>query len=234
MNATIVGLRPADPALAGSLGGVAAHTTSEEWEPTMAGHTGAPPPWQGRPFLTVDDVAAIFGQEHARAAGADPAAVAAAPPAAVRTVHAAAYESKPSPNRKTKGRYVDNPMPLPQSIYPGRNNKTAVWMPQPGETVDELAERIRVWWRAAHPGRPLGGGAPRRGDVSPTAVGDRLRIRRVAARLTQTELGLLVGMSPQMVRSIELGRRPLEDPTEVRAIADALRIRIADLTDTEA
>lgn len=49
-------------------------------------------------------------------------------------------ESRPMVGAK-KGRYADFPVPAP---VPGR---ALIWVPGPGQTMDDLVEDLRTWWR---------------------------------------------------------------------------------------
>jgi hypothetical protein len=111
-----------------------------------------------RKFFRLTDVARIWGEEaarvQARAAGKDEsAAVAAARPVSESAVRKYRVQS-------LRGRYAAQPMPLP--IYPDdppKPGQQPLWVPEDGETLDDLERRLRAWWHA-RPGAGVGGGRP--------------------------------------------------------------------------
>lgn len=123
---------------------------------------------QNRPFFTVRDIARMWGQERAHAAGQD---VASAPPLAEKTVYSYLKHSQPAkPGRRQKRRYADNPMPLPVYLNDdgepvdqerGRRGQQPIWLPGEGETLAEMERQIRAWWHS-RPGPGVGGGRPRK------------------------------------------------------------------------
>lgn len=112
-----------------------------------------------RSFLRLSDVLRIWGQEraraHARANGQDEeAAVAAARPVAEATYRDYYRQS-------LAGRYVDRPMPMPSYPEGGtRRGQHPLWVPEQGETLDDLEQRLRTWWNS-RPGAGAGSGPPR-------------------------------------------------------------------------
>jgi hypothetical protein len=86
-------------------------------------------------------------------AQAEAKAVAGAKPLAVRTVYKYLQLSR-------NGRYENNPVPVPE--YPegdSRHARIPVWVPEQGETVNDLEARLRAWWHS-RPGPGVGGGRP--------------------------------------------------------------------------
>ncbi len=97
------------------------------------------------PFLRVDDVARIWGEERAKKTGSEDR------PLARRTVYWILREAK-------VGMYADNPPPMP--IYPDDENqhgKVPVWVPDGRETLTGLERRLRAWYQS-RPGQGAGGG----------------------------------------------------------------------------
>lgn len=111
-----------------------------------------------RRFFRLSDVARMWGEEaaraRARAAGKDEAAaVAAARPVSESAVRKYRVQS-------LRGRYATHPMPLP--IYPDdppKPGQQPLWVPEDGETLDGLEQRLRAWWHS-RPGAGAGGGRP--------------------------------------------------------------------------
>lgn len=111
-----------------------------------------------RLFLRASDIARMWGEERARARARaegrdEAAAVAAAVPVKLRTVYRYVQQSR-------TGLYRTNPMPMPE--YPDDEPKPGqipLWLPEEGETVDDLERRVRAWWHS-RPGPGVGGGRP--------------------------------------------------------------------------
>lgn len=118
-----------------------------------------------RPFFRVRDIARMWGEERARAAGRD---VATAEPVAEETVYSYLKHSQPpKPGRKSR-RYAENPMPLPTYLNDdgdpvdpqrGRRGQQPIWLPAEGQTLEELEHELRGWWHS-RPGPGVGGGRP--------------------------------------------------------------------------
>jgi hypothetical protein len=107
------------------------------------------------PFFLVQDIARMWGEERARAAGKE---IADATPVAAATVHSYIKHSKPGP----RSRYADNPMPAPTYLgaddpEASMHGRTPIWQPEDGETMADLEHRIRAWWHS-RVGPGVGGG----------------------------------------------------------------------------
>ncbi len=121
-----------------------------------------------RPFFRVRDIAHMWGEERATAAGQDPAT---ATPVSEDTVRSYLKHSQEPrrPGAKPR-RYATNPMPLPTylnddggAVDPvhGRRGQQPIWLPAEGETLADLERRLRAWWHS-RPGPGVGGGRPRK------------------------------------------------------------------------
>lgn len=102
-----------------------------------------------RPFLTVEDVMRIWGQERARAQGKDPQN---AEPVSRATV-LRYIQANPGGAGKRPSRYAHNPPPAATHI----TAKSLIWLPAENETVAGLELRLRQWWRSRD-GQGAGGG----------------------------------------------------------------------------
>jgi len=121
-----------------------------------------------RPFFRARDIARMWGEERAIAAGNDPAT---AEPVDVDTVYSYVKHSQPPrrPGARPR-RYATNPMPLPTYLNDdggeldpvnGRRGQQPLWLPEEGETLADLERRLRAWWHS-RPGPGVGGGRPRK------------------------------------------------------------------------
>lgn len=130
------------------------------------------------PFLTRTEVAAIWTEVRRRkalAAGKTPPAT----PITERTVSSYLDKSKPADpaTGRPAGRYAPNtdanarkpaaePVPAPTYMHGGGPGDRPVWLPAPGETMDDLTVRIASWY-ANRPGHGVGGGRPRKDSSAP-------------------------------------------------------------------
>lgn len=105
-------------------------------------------------FFTVRDVAAMWGQERAQRDGKP---LSEAQPLSVNTVHRHVNAAVPATDTRKAGRYADNPPPKPTRV----TQRSWAWFPAPGQTMQELEEELRAWFRS-RPGQGAGGG-PRPG-----------------------------------------------------------------------
>ncbi len=128
-------------------------------------------------FFDIDDVARIFGEEHAHRVGSTTAT-----PLSKETVWDYVKRSRPG------GRYAERPMPAPVGGV-----RTLIWMPGEGQTLADLERELRVWF-TGRPGHGAGGGhkpKPRdtwcpcgcktmviAGSACPKELGRRKRARR--------------------------------------------------------
>lgn len=91
-----------------------------------------------KPF-TVRDIARMWGEERGQ-------------PVSVETVMDYVKLSRPTPPGAARlNRYECNPVPAP--TYPNDNGTGIhgmhpVWVPEPGETFEDLERRIRQWWHS--------------------------------------------------------------------------------------
>jgi hypothetical protein len=104
-----------------------------------------------QPWLTLTDVARIFGEERAIAKGEDPTT---ALPVARATVTSYMKRYKVGTPR-----YGINPMPT--ATYPDPTlsppGQQPLWVPEAGETVEDVERRLRAWWNS-RVGPGVGGG----------------------------------------------------------------------------
>lgn len=112
---------------------------------------------ESRRWLTLTDVAKIFGEERAVAAGQDTAT---APPVSRETVTSYMFRyraSNPNPRFGTH--------PMPTATYPdptmSPRGQQPLWVPDPGETIDDVERKLRAWWHS-RVGAGVGGGRPPR------------------------------------------------------------------------
>jgi hypothetical protein len=106
------------------------------------------------PHLKMTDVARIWTDERRRRDGDD------APAITFNTVKGYVWHSEKAPRGKPPNRYQDNPMPASVQI----DQRRRVWIPAPGETLADLEQELRDWYRNRD-GRGSGGGrkpAPQR------------------------------------------------------------------------
>lgn len=129
--------------------------------------------WEGKAFLTAEDVAQIFTEEaQARAdAKADGGKAPPVKPFGAKMVRNCVYASRPaktSPaggqdtgNRATKsaGRYLDEPIPMPDEETEG-HGKSMTWSPNPPTPagMNDLVRSLRKWYSDDRPGSGAGGG----------------------------------------------------------------------------
>jgi hypothetical protein len=94
---------------------------------------------QRRPFLTVDDVTKIWGEERAAKKGLP---ISEANPMSRLTVYANLKASRPG------GRYENNPVPTP--AYPNEelnpHGQHPIWVPAEGETIEDVEQQLRDWY----------------------------------------------------------------------------------------
>ncbi|MGE5572914.1 MAG: helix-turn-helix transcriptional regulator [Bacteroidota bacterium] len=64
-------------------------------------------------------------------------------------------------------------------------------------------------------------------------VGNRIRERRLALGLSQTELGRMVGYSHRTISMLELGQLPDPRVSVALKLAKALKCRVEDLFEVE-
>ncbi len=120
-----------------------------------------------RPFFLVRDIAKMWTEERAAAAGLP---VALTPPVVDATVRSYVKHSRPTRPGTRQHRYETNPMPAPVYLDPnGREvnpagdlrGYTPYWYPADGEDLAGLERRLRAWWHSRL-GPGAGGGRPRK------------------------------------------------------------------------
>ncbi len=98
-----------------------------------------------RTYLKLTDVARILGQEKVRREGGTEEEIRDAPPLKDGTVSQYLLWSKPAPpGTKSPRHYVNHPMPKPTYRLAGR---LPIWEPGPGQTIEDVVEELRVWYR---------------------------------------------------------------------------------------
>lgn len=112
--------------------------------------------------LYLTDLTALFTQfrkDKARDTGKDPATV---EPYSEDTIRGWVHQSYPGPRRKSRAVYVDNPIPKPQDVeVVGWRGTVWAWVPDEGETVEQLEARLLAWYHGpGRPGQGAGGGRP--------------------------------------------------------------------------
>lgn len=119
------------------------------------------------PFLTRTDVAVIWTEVRRRKAKAE-GKPAPTRPITEATVSSYLDKSKPADEAtgRPAGRYADDPVPAPTYMGKGTHGNRPIWLPAPGETLDDLAVRIARWY-ARRPGHGVGGGRPRKDTTDP-------------------------------------------------------------------
>lgn len=103
------------------------------------------------PHLTTADVARIWTEERRRRDGGD------APEVTFNTVKAYVWFSVPAPRGKPPKRFQDNPVPPSVQL----DDRRRVWVPDPGETLADLEQELRDWYRN-RVGKGTGGGRKRK------------------------------------------------------------------------
>ncbi len=100
-----------------------------------------------RPYLTTRDVAALWTLEREAAERRKAAAAGRAPvpvdPISTDTVRKYVWESTPAGEGQPPRRYELHPMPMP--IHP--DSQRMVWVPAPGQTMHQLRQALRAWYR---------------------------------------------------------------------------------------
>jgi hypothetical protein len=109
--------------------------------------TEAAPTGQTLDYLTIDDVARIWTEERRAREGDDAA------PITRNTVKAYVWWSVKAPRGKPPNRYQDHPVPASTRL----DGQRRVWLPGIGETLADVEEELRLWYRN-RPGQGTGGG----------------------------------------------------------------------------
>ncbi len=115
--------------------------------------------------LYITELTDFFTQvrrDKAQAAGKDPATI---PPYTESTVRGWVNQSYPGPKRKSRAVYVEHPIPKPQDVtVVGYRGTVWAWVPDNGETMEQLKARLIAWYDGpGRPGQGAGGGRPKKG-----------------------------------------------------------------------
>lgn len=108
-------------------------------------------------YLTMDDVARIWTEERRAREGPD------ARPITRNTVKAYVWWSMPAKRGKPPKRYENHPVP-PSTRLDGQRR---VWLPGIGESLADVEEELRLWYRN-RPGQGAGGGRKPAGTTKRT------------------------------------------------------------------
>lgn len=123
------------------------------------------------------------------------------PPISPETVREYVRRSTPAPPGTPPNRYQNNPMPMPAHL----DSQRLVWVPAPGQTIDDLRQALRDWFLDRNTYRPPVASGPLKfftvDDVARIWTEERQKAEDAAARADNRDPAEVPPISTNTVRA---------------------------------